>query len=715
MPSVREPPRTSSVATRIAIATTLLLAVVGAVVALHLTRLERERLIQAKVGAAQMMVGLFATSVSPAVDFDDASSVEDALKALGANGEVVYAAVLLGSKTLGELGKNTVQSARFDEKLTMRVADFDLVEPVSRPDGTRIGTVRVRLSLARENAAFAGARQKILATTLVVCAVVALLLVGMVRRLVTTPLSHLSRAARTIARGESGSVAVTSNDEVGQLGTLFNAMSSAITEREAQLAAASRRLQGVLDHTGQGILVFGPGGKVRGVRSRLASLLLRRPIADGDDLVDLLYPKASSTPLERQALSEWLEVAFGHSSEEWPQIAELAPQKVVLDPAGDARALELEFRQAPPDGGVPGIMLIATDVTAQRQLEKMVEAKDREHARQMAAMRRLAAGGAQAFVRFLEVGRARLDVAERLLDGQPLDPGAVEQVFQAVHTLRGEARGFELSDLDAVLGQAERCLSSMREDRAPAGIRWELAERMAAAREELRHAESRFVAASPIGAAVLDQMTVSRSLVNRITELAKSSSDDVRKLTERLAARPFGECIMAMVDSFPRWAKLARKSARLELEGRDVLVPASLARVLGGAVTHLVRNALAHGVELPEERERKGKSSDGVVRVTCAAEGDGVVVAVEDDGAGFRMEALEQRAAAAGGSGGRAAAHPAFGAGISTFGGDVDVAGYGVGLGAVRAEVEEVGYRVDVMSEVGKGARVRILPGGAAA
>ncbi|MFX8887329.1 chemotaxis protein CheA, partial [Acinetobacter baumannii] len=61
------------------------------------------------------------------------------------------------------------------------------------------------------------------------------------------------------------------------------------------------------------------------------------------------------------------------------------------------------------------------------------------------------------------------------------------------------------------------------------------------------------------------------------------------------------------------WAKSEGKQARLVVEGRDVAIPPELARVLGGVLTHLARNAVAHGIEPPDERVRASKAATGSI------------------------------------------------------------------------------------------------------
>ena len=155
----------------------------------------------------------------------------------------------------------------------------------------------------------------------------------------------------------------------------------------------------------------------------------------------------------------------------------------------------------------------------------------------------------------------------------------------------------------------------------------------------------------------------------------------------------------------------------LDVEGREVRLPPRLARVLGGVLTHLVRNAVAHGIEPPPARVESGKPPGGTIRIAAIA-GDagaaGPTIVVEDDGRGLDVDAIAERATQLGmevtGRSRRSLSELVFVAGLSTRAEAGALAGRGVGLGAVREDLERVGYEVEVASEPGKYTRFTMKP-----
>ncbi len=152
-----------------------------------------------------------------------------------------------------------------------------------------------------------------------------------------------------------------------------------------------------------------------------------------------------------------------------------------------------------------------------------------------------------------------------------------------------------------------------------------------------------------------------------------------------------------------RLAREQGKEARLVVEGEGTEVDKSTADALSEPLLHLVRNAIDHGIQAPEVRERAGKPRHGTIRVTAAQEGDRVHVVVEDDGQGLDLLAIRRRAGEAGmlEEGTELPEDDLveliFRSGFSTRRDVSTVSGRGVGLDVVRRSVRDL--RGDVTVE----------------
>jgi two-component system chemotaxis sensor kinase CheA len=174
---------------------------------------------------------------------------------------------------------------------------------------------------------------------------------------------------------------------------------------------------------------------------------------------------------------------------------------------------------------------------------------------------------------------------------------------------------------------------------------------------------------------------------------------------------------------FARFPKLARDVARqlkknveLEVLGADTELDRNLVEALADPLVHLVRNAIDHGIELPEVRRRNGKPEQGRVRLSAQQEGDHVAIEVRDDGAGIDPEKIRRSAVDKGlvdtESAARLSADEClqllFLPGFSTRDEVSDLSGRGVGMDVVQSRIRELSGAVQIHSEIGAGSRFAI-------
>jgi len=173
-------------------------------------------------------------------------------------------------------------------------------------------------------------------------------------------------------------------------------------------------------------------------------------------------------------------------------------------------------------------------------------------------------------------------------------------------------------------------------------------------------------------------------------------------------------------DKFPRTVRdLALSCGRdvhLEMEGQDTELDRTIIEAIKDPLTHLVRNAIDHGIEPAEVRKQAGKSATGVLKLRAFHEGGQVNIEVSDDGAGLNVERIRQKAIERGAVSSQQAVRMSdrdifnmiFLPGFSTAEKVTNVSGRGVGMDVVKTNVEKIGGTVDAQSTAGKGTTVRI-------
>jgi two-component system chemotaxis sensor kinase CheA len=130
---------------------------------------------------------------------------------------------------------------------------------------------------------------------------------------------------------------------------------------------------------------------------------------------------------------------------------------------------------------------------------------------------------------------------------------------------------------------------------------------------------------------------------------------------------------------------------------------------------HIIRNAIDHGIESPEQRRAQGKEERGTLRLSSYQKGNHVVIEVEDDGGGIDLEKIKQKALAKGlvhdvsTLSDRETLELIFLPGFSTADQITDVSGRGVGMDVVRNNIAAVSGMVDIETKLGKGSRFTIV------
>ncbi len=220
---------------------------------------------------------------------------------------------------------------------------------------------------------------------------------------------------------------------------------------------------------------------------------------------------------------------------------------------------------------------------------------------------------------------------------------------------------------------------------------------------------------------------------NRISRLASSTQDvDLARSAQQLnliaselqegVMRTRMQAIEHVWSKMPRvvrdLASLCGREVRLEMVGGDTELDRSLLEAVKDPLTHLVRNAVDHGIEPPHERLAAGKPAQGLLELRASHAGGQVSVEVRDDGRGIDPDAVAAKAVAKGlRTQAQVEAMSAaellqllFLPGFSTAERVTNVSGRGVGMDVVRTRIEAIGGTVDVESTVGQGTvwRLRI-------
>ncbi|MGA2107005.1 MAG: chemotaxis protein CheA [Syntrophorhabdales bacterium] len=178
--------------------------------------------------------------------------------------------------------------------------------------------------------------------------------------------------------------------------------------------------------------------------------------------------------------------------------------------------------------------------------------------------------------------------------------------------------------------------------------------------------------------------------------------------------------ISKLFNKIPRMARDLsaefKKEIDLTMEGEETELDRSLIESLHDPLIHIIRNSVDHGVETPEEREKKGKPRQGTLSLKAYNEGNNVIIEIFDDGKGINVEAVKEKAREKGLIGEnelnslspRDAMNLVFVPGLSTAKKVSNVSGRGVGMDVVKTNIEKMNGQVSIDSEEGQWTRISL-------
>lgn len=222
-----------------------------------------------------------------------------------------------------------------------------------------------------------------------------------------------------------------------------------------------------------------------------------------------------------------------------------------------------------------------------------------------------------------------------------------------------------------------------------------------------------------VGELVINQSMLAQRVMEagiaRLSEVAVGL-DDLEHLTREIQdsvmairAQPVRPIFQRMSRVVREVADMTGKSVRLVTEGENCEVDKTVIERLADPLTHMIRNAIDHGLEKPEERLAAGKNEQGVVHMTAAHRSGRVIIEVSDDGAGINRARVKDIAIRKGVIEPNAQLSDGeiddliFAPGFSTANSISDVSGRGVGMDVVKRSIQALGGRISISSRPGQG------------
>lgn len=529
-------------------------------------------------------------------------------------------------------------------------------------------------------------------------------------------LNGLSDAVETMAAGNlDARVAVTSKDELGDVGERFNEMAVSLAERTELLREKTNDIHNMLQNLPQGILTIVAGGRIHPAYSSYLESILEQRDLSGQPALALLSGGSDigADVLDQSAAA--IAACLGEDRMNFEFNAHLLLTEI-RKTMPDGRVKILDLLWAPicdDDDVVDKLMLCVRDVTELRQLAAASEHQKRE----LEMIGQILKVNQEKFHEFVASARRFIADNEQLLQGgaRP-EPARVDQLFRNMHTVKGNARTYGLLHLTNLVHEAEQAYDTLRQQPDapfdPAVLLRQLAGVAASVEEYAQLNEVTLGRKGPgrRGSAEKYLMIKREQLDSLLTQLDAYDLHACHPATlaallagikldlRLLGTESVGNILEGVFESLPSLAaELGKAPPVLLVEDRGIQLRNQIADMLRNVFMHLYRNALDHGIDLPAERLARGKPAAGTIHLSLAIERENLSLRLQDDGRGLALARIRARAREKGLlADGRpmsdeAVANLIFAAGFSTASQVTEVSGRGVGMDAVQSFVKREG------------------------
>jgi two-component system chemotaxis sensor kinase CheA len=479
-----------------------------------------------------------------------------------------------------------------------------------------------------------------------------------------------------------------------------------VEARTAELRTVNRTLNAILDSLGQGFFTFNPAGDCGEVYTKACEDIL-----EGTPKQRKAWEVLGMAAHDTDQFQKWMDTSF----------KELLPFEDMkgLGPSvfahSQKRHIVLDYFPIRRDQStITDIVVVATDKTAEHVAQLALETE-----RQYASMIVKYLKNKDQFLQFLASVRVAV-TSLRELAARPLTRDAINESFRVLHTLEGEAGTFSLRELRQRSRNSQHILEPFKDvETVP-----ELGQKVFA--ESLDLLEQKFEAflkdneslfRVPEGEAS-QAIEVPLNLIHGFLKELKGNPGTVelrQKYSDVFLRVPI-ESRLKYFDSLVQSASesLGKRIKPLQVSGGDLRIFPDPYKNFFSSLVHAFRNAVDHGLELPEEREWAGKDPAGQIRVEIAATKGGFDLCVIDDGKGIDPAIIREKLKTKFPTKDFSAQNdediiqnvclPGFSSRDSVG----EFSGRGVGLDALKEEVLGLGGTIHLKSKVGEGTRIEI-------
>ncbi|MBU3915169.1 Hpt domain-containing protein [bacterium] len=489
---------------------------------------------------------------------------------------------------------------------------------------------------------------------------------------------------------------------------VFSTIETLSMKLEQQVNDQTAAIRDLLDNTGQGIFSFDKNLKIQKYASKVTQSIFGKTIT-GEHAAKLMFPEKSNV------IEGYIDVVFESGGK-----LRLVKDVLPVELKRDNQFFDVSYRWISPGKTTSGrIMVILTDVTVKRKLEKMLE-KDEQRNQRIIRI----AIDRYGFLRFYNEIQDQLNYIRETLKDNPSDL-TIDELSRMFHTIKGGTAGYAFHAVSHLAHETESMLEEIKTGNGilTKDIISELnnqLDRLQALFKEKLQEVGDLVPKELLKESRISFYTISEEKVRDVEQLVLDQLNDnidLKNAINNLRKQPMTNLMKKLASDAKDLAFEMGKQVDVHYSGEKTRIIHTPFEKLFFNLIHLVRNAIDHGIESPAVRKEAGKKETGELNIEVSIEKGNLKMIFADDGAGIdvlttKQKALEKQIISQDqfdSLSDSEALNLIFKPNFSTKSKLTKMSGRGIGMSAIFTSVEKLGGTISVTSQLNRGTSFTIL------
>lgn len=494
-----------------------------------------------------------------------------------------------------------------------------------------------------------------------------------------------------------------------------------VEERTAALKQKNEDIANMFSNMHQGLFTIVEGGQIHPEYAAYLETIFETKNIANRHFVDFMFSHSNLSADIVDAASTAVTSIIGEDAMMYEFNSHLLVKELAIGlPDKPVKQIELDWDPIIDDQDVvTKLMVTVRDVTALKVLQAEAEGQKQE----LMIIGEILSVDADKFSDFIAGSADLVEKCRTIIEGtEQKDLNKLAELFRNIHTVKGNARTYGLKHITDTVHRIENTFDQLRKNEEMQWQPEELLDELAFAEQAIKIYSSIFKdklgrdGNQGIAGAQVDRARIAK-LMDSIASLPSSELPEavvniIRDTFHSLVsidAEPMTEVIADVIKSIESLAgELGKPVPVIEIHDHDVFTRKEAHAMLNNIFMHVMRNAIDHGIESPEERVAKGKDARGRIQVDALEKDGAVSFAIRDDGRGIAIGRIFQKAIDLGlypaGSprpSAQEVANLIFASGFSTADQVTEISGRGVGMDAVKQFLEDEGGRIDLVLDIG--------------